>query len=387
MYFYKYQKMSALSIAMLRYGEVFFASPKELNDIHECRPQYIFSADAIIWSKFIHKILVTVCMSMDLEQDSPLAKSILSLRETMTQSILKGRNKRSLDYQSTLQTLGDSFSKEVLTNLTFTDSRAALLAFSHYIEKTMNEELNENYYMCSFSKNATNLTMWGHYGDAEKGFSIIYESDDRDITLESDLPLFFHYNENKNGSKTYKRSKSTIARVISVDYKSKPVRINAFSGLIHNFIYSDEEEHYDLSQTLLSRLNKFNENDLGWVKYSDWKYEKELRLHLPFYEEIPPSLRSIRINVKHIKGIIFGSRTTDSDKENIISACYHLRKSQNASHDIYFFQAHPVPNQYKLNITPLGINGVINGNYLTPIPKEGEIHLKAMEISKAINMS
>lgn len=387
MYFYKYQRMSALNIAMLRYGEVFFASPKELNDIHECRPQFIFSADSITWSRFINKILATVCMNMNLKSESQLAKSILSFNKKIIQSVLKGKNKRSLDYQSTIKILGDALDEEVFLNLTFTDGREVLKSFTHYIEKTLSEELNENYYICSFSKNANNLTMWGHYGDAEKGFSIIYECDDGNLNLESDLPLFHSHENNSDGSITLGHSERTTARIMSVNYKNKPVRINAFSRLILNFLYSDEEEHFELSQELLSKLNKFDEENIGWVKYSDWKYEKELRIHLPIYEETSSSLRSIRINARHIKGIIFGSRTSLEDKQNIISACYLLRKSQKTMHDIYFFQANPIPNQYKLDITPIGVNGDINGRFLNQLTKKNQSYSEAMKISQAINMS
>ncbi|MEP8549112.1 DUF2971 domain-containing protein [Enterobacter mori] len=388
MYFYKYQRMSALNVSMLRHGEVFFASPKELNDIHECKPQFIFSADAETWSRFIDKILLTLCMELELRPEDESAKSILSLNKKILSPILKGRKSRSINHQDLNNILGPIFSRAIISNINFKDAVAALKAFDYYMRKQLNDELNDNYYISSFSKSAKNLTMWGHYGDAEKGYAIIYETVDGNVKIESSLSLFTNCCQDDDGITRFNSSCSTTTKIMSLDYKSKPVRANGFTRLIHHFNYIDQEEHYDLSQELLSRLNNFSEENIGWVKYTDWKYEKELRLHLPIYEEIPSSLRSIRISGKHIKGVIFGSRTSSEDKQNILSALYQLKKSQKEDCEIYAFQANPIPNLYKINVTILG--RVINpeGRFIEKLEsKHLNLKKEAMKIAEAINLS
>lgn len=391
MYFYKYQKASLLSINMLRHGELYFASQKELNDSHECRPQFIFSGDSEIWSRFIHKIIVTICINLDLKPDSDLAKSLLSFEKNILTSILNGRKTRSLDYEALLQKIDETFSNVMISNLSISEFRAASIALNHYLNKELDDELNENLYMSSFSKSANNLTMWGHYGDAEKGFALVYECLNGDVKIESDAPLFYSFETEPGGFTRLENSTSTRTKIMSVDYKNKPVRVNAFSRLINNFIYSGQELDYDYSQDLLSRINHFNEQDVGWVKYSDWKYEKELRLHLPVYGALPAPLRNIRISAQHIKGVIFGSRTSPTDKENIISACYHLKKSHSGAGDIFIFEAKAIKNQYKINVKAVGTVPDHLGRhipYITRLTKDAKtIKEEAIKIAEAINLS
>lgn len=57
MYYYKYQKPGNLEFNMLRRGEIFFASPDELNDGSECRPRFVLRGSAGLWVRLSHFIL------------------------------------------------------------------------------------------------------------------------------------------------------------------------------------------------------------------------------------------------------------------------------------------------------------------------------------------
>ncbi|EOO7438027.1 DUF2971 domain-containing protein [Escherichia coli] len=391
MYFYKYLSSNTLNVSMLRNGEVFFASPKELNDIHECRPQYIFSAEMEVWSRFIRSILVNTCIKMELEPDAPLSSLILSFHENILKCLLKGRKAKSIDYQPLLDGLSDIFVNEAMDKLNFKDARKAIISFKSCIHDDLDTTLNDSYYVSSFSKNVNNLTMWGHYGGAEKGFAIIYETNDGKVTLESDLDLFPMMEQTGTHSYNFGISNSIESTIMDVAYKNKPVRANGFRRLINTFSFSSYEQQYDYQEVLLSRLPGFNESEIGWVKYTDWKYEKEMRLHLPVYNEIPAPLRSVRIHPKHIKGIIFGSRATESDKENILSACYHLKVSNKNKYEIFVLQAKTIPNQYKIKVNVLGRIPEIHGFRLPFIEKLNQetrgLKKEAEEMAKVINLS
>lgn len=71
-------------------------------------------------------------------------------------------------------------------------------------------------------------------------------------------------------------------------------------------------------------IDQMEVDKIGLVKSTDWKYEKEIRLLFPTYEELPSEHRCLKINNRHIKGVIFGAKTSDSSKERILMACYHL---------------------------------------------------------------
>ncbi|WP_171863818.1 DUF2971 domain-containing protein [Enterobacter kobei] len=354
MYFYKYLRVDNLNLSMLRHGEVFFASPKELNDIHECKPQFIFNASRELWSRLIHEIITGICIEMKLKTKSYVLMTLFSFKEDIVTALLNKKKKLSLNYEETINRISHEISTKAIENLDFVDARKVIKALDSYIQDKLNTELNDKLYITSFSKSATILTMWGHYGNAEKGFAIIYETNDGNINLESNIKIFPSHTKLSESNYSLGISRFSKAELLEVEYKNKPVRANGFRKLIPAFSFSEQEDFYDCRESLLSDIPKYNENDIGRVKYTDWKYEKELRLHLPVYDELPPPLRSIKISTQHIKGVIFGTNTSDNDKESILSACYYLKKSHTTESELYIFQAKPIPGQYKIKAFPLG---------------------------------
>ncbi|HHE8491713.1 TPA: DUF2971 domain-containing protein [Enterobacter ludwigii] len=380
-----------MSISMLRHGEVFFASPQELNDIHECKPQFIFSANSEVWSKFISDTLSQVCFKLNFKTQSLLPSKILSLEKDLLLSLLKERKYRSVNYDTLINELIESFGSHVIEKLDFLDAWNAVQALHSYLKNDLDSKLNNSYYMTSFSKSATNLTMWGHYGNAEKGFAIIYESEDGRVNIESDIDRFPCIEKEKEGSYLVGTSKRSSAQLIEVVYKNKPVRANGFRALIPKFNYTEKEDQYDYPEELLAGIPKFDENEIGRVKFTDWKYEKEIRLHLPVYEKLDSPFRSIKICPNHIKGVILGSAISNSDKNNILAACYYLKKAQSSQKDIFVFQANNAHGQFKINVN---LSGKIcdlqydKSLYLDKVNKRDESIFQEVErITKAINIS
>ncbi|MBG0620071.1 DUF2971 domain-containing protein [Enterobacter roggenkampii] len=394
MYFYKYLRVDNLNLSMLRHGEVFFASPKELNDIHECKPQFIFNANRETWARFIDEIILSICIKLNLNPKSHVSMALRSSKKDILAALLNKRKSLSLNYEETINRVSYEISKKAITELDFVDARSVIDALNSYIQNELNTELNDKLYITSFSKSATILTMWGHYGSAEKGFAIIYETNDGNISLESNIEIFPSTERLSESSYSLGISRFSKAKLLEVAYKNKPVRANGFRKLIPTFVFNDQEDFYDCCEILLADLPKYNESDIGRVKFTDWKYEKELRLHLPVYDELAPPLRNIKISIQHIKGVIFGTNTSASDKENILSACYHLKKSSKNESQIYIFQAKSIPSQYKINITALGRICDIQGKGLPFIEKvspkkfEDKKYLEEMlKITESINAS
>ncbi|PAO14495.1 hypothetical protein CIW58_11020 [Enterobacter cloacae] len=382
MLFYKYSSIDNLSISMLRNGEVFFASPNELNDIHECKPQFIFNAKKEVWDRFVYFLIIRVCLKLNLEPESPLAISLLAFKDKMLLSLLNGKKTKILDYQSLIDDFSDAFGSLVMSELNYKDARKAMQALSAYLNQDFEAQLNDRNYITSFSKSATNLTMWGHYGNAEKGFAIIYETIDGNVTLKSNLNIFPSHKKLSDHCYSMGLSTECSAPLFDVIYKLRPVRANGFRRIINQFSYSELEAEAGYPEHLLSGLKAYDEEDIGRVKSSGWKYEKELRLRLPVYCELASPLRSIKIHAKHIKGVIFGSRTSRDDKEKILSACYHLKASQHGKHHIYVFQARNTPGHYKLDITTLGMVTDLQYDklpFLTKFTKDNVIQKKEAE--------
>ncbi|HED1213781.1 DUF2971 domain-containing protein [Enterobacter asburiae] len=394
MYFYKYLRVDNLNLSMLRHGEVFFASPKELNDIHECKPQFIFNADREVWTRFIDEIILSIRIQLNAKPKSHIEMALTSFKKDIYTVLLNKKKSLSLNYEETLNIISSEICNKAFDELDFVDARNVKKALNSYMQNELDTELNDKLYITSFSKSASILTMWGHYGNAEKGFAIVYETNDGDISLESDIEIFPSATKLSASSYSLGMSRFSKAKLLEVAYKNKPVRANAFRKLIPTFSFSDQEDFYDYRETLLAGLQKYNENDIGRVKYTDWKYEKELRLHLPVYDELAPPLRNIKISKQHIKGIIFGTNTSDNDKESILSACYHLKKSHSPESDLYVFQAKSIPSQYKIKITSLGRICDIYGRGLPLIekvnpkkPEHSKYHEEILKMTEAINAS
>jgi hypothetical protein len=353
MLFYKYQSVSPLSLAMLRHGEVFFASPQELNDTHEAKPRYIFRGDDDIWGRFMYLVLVEICVIIGVEPKSELSKKILSLSDGVISQI-KSARKTSFEYQELINFLSLGIQQAMPTDWNDRDKKIIYDSYSYYINNIFEGHLEELIYITSFSLSATSLTMWGHYGDAEKGFCLVYESSDGSVEIENDCELFWGSLGEQGSFRTIGQVKKTSVSLKKVKYAKNPVRINGFGRLSKRFFYSEYESHYDYREEVYSKTTDMHEESIGLVKFTDWKYEKEIRLHLPVYGEIPSSLRSVRINVNHIKGIIFGPKISRANKNNLLAALAYLKKSYMKKGEIFIFDANVITNKYKIQVMPLG---------------------------------
>lgn len=349
---------------MLRHGEVFFASPQELNDTHEAKPRYIFRGDDDVWRRFVYMVLVEMCLIIKIEPNSELSNKILSLNDGIIRQV-KSTKKTSFEYQDLKNILSLGIEKSIHPDWKDRDKEIIKGSYNHYMNNLFEKHLEELIYITSFSLSATSLTMWGHYGDAEKGFCLVYESLDNSIEIESDCELFWGGWGDQDSIQTIGHVKKTSVSLKKVKYAKNPVRINGFGRLSKRFFYSEYESHYDYREEVYGKTTDMHEEDIGLVKYTDWKYEKEIRLHLPLYEVTPSSLRSIRINANHIKGVVFGPKISKANKDNVLAALYHLKKSYMKERELLIFQANVITNQYKMKVIPLG---VLSDLYLPSIP-------------------
>lgn len=356
MYFYKYQKAEKLELMLLKRGEVFFASQEELNDRHECRPKYIFNGSEDVWGRFTHYILVRICVRYKLYPNPEEAQKLISLHHTITKIIYTHTKRKNIELAETAKIFYEALKESFTDAFSQPEKKFILSCFIKYMDSELRTELHEEKYICSFSRTATNPTMWGHYGDAEKGFLIIYQTDDNHVEVNSTT-------RNLPGSRTrddseiielglYDNEKIELKKVT---YCKPPPKVNAFHRLIPKFHYTEIEDHYDVSELLYDEIKIMQEDKVGLTKFIDWKYEREVRLIFPTYESLNKSFRCLQIAKTHIKGIIFGSKISKQNKESILMACIHLQSTAMIDHAISFFQAIESDQSYQLRIVPLGL--------------------------------
>jgi len=348
---------------MLRKGEIYFASVDELNDASECRPRYIFKGSEELWQRLADHILSHACFGSDYYQPDRWEglKPILNLSDSIGNCLKKEAGNRDLG----LEMLGELFSKALEKKLP-SESQGINRGFILHLVRTFLDtrlpwELKEDKYIASFSQNATNATMWGHYADAERGFVIVYESMDGSVHVRSPINVLHGERPSKEleGVTEIGIYKDEHLKLQEVKYGRRPPKVNAFHRLIPKFHYSEMEDHYDVPLNIGADAEEKKEDLVGLVKYSDWRYEKEVRAFFPAFEAILPDARVLQVGLSNLKGVILGPRMSCENKARIILCCHLLVESHNRPpeprKEFQFFQARQTFDRFDFQILPVGI--------------------------------
>jgi hypothetical protein len=135
--------------------------------------------------------------------------------------------------------------------------------------------------------------------------------------------------------------------------------VNAFHRLIHKFSYSEEENHYDVPWMLVGDAPDKKESIVGLVKYSDWRYEQEVRAFFPNVGALAPDLRVLSVSPTNIKGLIFGPRMPAADKARAVLCCYLMNEAAEASgtslRRFVFLQAREAVDRFGFDVVPVGV--------------------------------
>ena len=361
--FFKYQKAGNLAFNMLRRGEVYFASVDDLNDANECRPIFIFKGSEELWQRLAYFILLHACLSSDYFQAERLeaVKPILRLSDRIGTILKKAAGKRDLAIESLNQMFREALERHLPEGSQEMNRGFVLHLVQIFIERQLPRALYEEKYIASFSLNATNPTMWGHYADAERGFVIVYSTTDGSVYVHSPTHLLHGQRPSKKlkGVTELGIYKDERLELKEVTYGKRPPKVNAFHRLIHKFSYSEMEDHYDVPLLIAGDAEEKREDLIGLIKYSDWRYEKEIRAFFPAFQPVLPDARVLQVGLSHIKGVIFGPRMSSEHKARIVVCCHLMVKSNNLptekDPELHFFQARQTVDLFDFEILPVGI--------------------------------
>lgn len=367
MLFYKYQKAGNLEFNMLRRGEIYFASVEELNYANECRPRLVFKGSQELWVRLTEFILQSVCFRTFYHEKTSKEdiKKLLSLSNSIGKELKKLAKNKDIGIEVLSTLFLDAINPIVKIHFPKLESKLIVGLCLNFINEELYKYTEEAKYIASFSKNATNPTMWGHYADAEKGFVIVYQTYNDRIKVRSSIRIL-------DGTRPSKTNKGVIEigkyfedslELKTVKYGKKPPKVNAFHRLIPKFVYSEEEDHYDVPLLIGGDAEEKEEEKIGLVKYSDWRYEQEVRAFFPTYEKLAPDIRQLRVSRSNIKGVIFGPKMTHEHKSRIILCCHLLRNSftettkdtKTKLSDFVFFQAIQAVERFDFTIEPVGV--------------------------------
>lgn len=229
-----------------------------------------------------------------------------------------------------------------------------LFEFSEKYINAMERLIYPNWYTASFmtQEGAYNSSVWGHYGDCHKGVCLIFESNENNsINL---------YGKNGRGG-TNDNLKPSFGwsrhEFREIKYQEGFEKIDFWKSLGHLPIptlnstwFFDEQANKSIMSNFMPGSNEDEWRKIYWdnfyrditIKLKDWVYEREYRLILTTLldDELEKQYRKLKYDFKSLKGIVFGIKTTEADKAEIIKIIAEKCKENGVSLDEFeFYQA------------------------------------------------
>lgn len=232
-----------------------------------------------------------------------------------------------------------------------------------YVEQLERIAYPESYVAC-FMPTSDNPLIWSHYGDGHKGvclkFKINEEEKGSSIELEKVIgwgsngaikafsPFYFHKIEYNNEYSNFFFFENIgglpFPRLLSQWHKDDD---NVSSFFLENLSTDDAAKNWR-KKHWAQYTERFSR------KLKEWDYENESRLLLTgmMGDYIKKDSRKLKYKFEILDGIIFGAKTSFSDKIKIIRIIEEKCKKYKRS-DFNFFQANLKPNYGKIEIEKL----------------------------------
>lgn len=196
-----------------------------------------------------------------------------------------------------------------------------------YLDKLV-ADIYPPWYSASFLSDCKNSAIWGHYGDNHKGICLIFNAAvDENNEMSLNLETEYGYS-----------SKPIIGmqphKFIKMKYENAPTEIDFFRSIgrlrkfeLDKFWYKDSEGNRSVcGQHLVDNEEVWREkywsnffNSIS-IKLKEWEYENEYRLVIngDFVDYTDKNSRKLKYAFNDLNGIIFGIRTSSSDKIEIM---------------------------------------------------------------------
>ena len=211
--------------------------------------------------------------------------------------------------------------------------------------------LYPQWYVAAFTKEHQNSSMWGHYGNNHKGICLIFESKMADGV--SNITL----NSPESASSSGEIWRPSRMEFYDVSYGDRITEIDFFRSLgkvprpeLEEVWYRDKDGNLSECGVHL-KAGTQAWRDSYWerfypplsVKSLNWEHERETRLVLySLLGDLDNRSRALTYDFDTLKGIIFGIRTSNYDKQKIIEII-HKKCQENNRTDFKFFQAYYSP--------------------------------------------
>lgn len=230
--------------------------------------------------------------------------------------------------------------------------RWLLLEFPNKYFDILTEMVFPKWYIVSFCKNCTNTRNWAQYGDSNKGICLIYRTHQGIAGRGLRLKTCQEYSNSKG--KIYSNH---IEPLCNVEYSANCPELNFFE-MLGNLPGKMVNEWFHDSKGNTSIYYLKHDNSLDWQQWhreywelfqkivmhkgEDWDGLAEERIILEnsmlVNYEYNPSERKIKYDFDELRGIIWGCRVKDAQKEKIRSIINELCANRGRT-DFEFYQA------------------------------------------------
>lgn len=206
----------------------------------------------------------------------------------------------------------------------------------HYVEH-IPELVFAKWYCVCFSENYSNPALWGYYAAGHKGVCLIFKNNTTD-----GIHLTSLQNKSKNSQNLFSFHQ--------VQYNAEPIQFDFFSSL--GKLWGDERTHWlkykgkesIILQNIFNDVDSWRENTMDvdsnryLIKSPAWSHEKEFRLVITNEWYDHEADRKYTYDFNDLDGIIFGIRTSTTEKLKIINIIKEKCKKYNRN-SFNFFQA------------------------------------------------
>lgn len=233
---------------------------------------------------------------------------------------------------------------------------------NEYVKKVQ-ELMYPQFYVACFSKNFEDSSMWGNYADEHKGICLMFEEklkDDKKV-----LP--FHLATALVGDT--EKYEFVNRQLHKMSYNIKNAKINFFenlgrlngiqlsSWLMHN---GKKSRAYDVIYRDMEKWRReywgFFRDEVVNSKTLDWQHEQEYRVYIDntFWNYDDKNKRKVKYQFADLHGIIFGIKTPDVDKIEIIKIIRQKCNEERRS-DFHFYQAYYDQETGKISYHEMGL--------------------------------
>lgn len=203
---------------------------------------------------------------------------------------------------------------------------------------------SKQFYVACFSKDFSNLSMWGNYADSHKGICLIFQDSKIPFTRRT---LYYNKINYFNNINKYNFFDLLVMQSYR-DFKTWTTFKGNYSKYHIPQYNKFQKQHSKLRQELISSL---------LTKESDWKFEKEYRLYIDNYGNKIGNINedkgvALKYDFKSLRGIIFGINTTPQTKHEVFYTISALCEMHNIQ-EFKFYQAEYSFDNSKLEIIEL----------------------------------